>query len=321
MTAFLWTIFFISSTCSANLLFRFLWAILVDYGSGNHGTSFALFTSQYPFYLTTVTMIYLFFVVYFLLYPKTKTRKRINFIANGSIIALLGAANIVAIVLKLLSGEYYFFMDSFTSVYESHPLDLLIYSGLYILLGLFFIIYGSHFYIPWSDDRPNVELKGVLPYRILKKILAGFFFLVAMYYFGAFIYGFATYDKTNRYLFGLIPVFVLMFLPFLAFLAYFVLYNDFFIPSYQRRDIREERKIQLKYSLIYLVITLIVDAWIVIYEKSHPNYITESMTALFPVDHMLMGSLPLGVLIPSALMIITCLMSLLHNVIRRIRDC
>lgn len=298
---------FLSLFVASRLAYRGFWLAITDYGSGDVNESFRLFSFTFPFYLTILGTFFLVFATYFLLHPKSRAHAKTNLILHGILMIATCLTSFVFSILKLISGQYHFFLSSMSQFF---PLDMMIMDVLLSLIGFTFLRIG----LVNPDTYGIVYEKRTCPWfiQVLKAILRSLFTIISLYFIGAFLYIGKTLDRSFRYLEGMIPVYLLMVLPLIAFLFYEFVYRN--------RKTKVTKHTITTLSVILAVIDLSLLAWIVFYEKSHPNYLVEAGTALFPMDHMLAESLPYGVLIPFLLSLVFAIVSFIYGLFHRLPE-
>lgn len=305
--AALYLVLFLSLFVAARLSYRGFWLAITDYGSGDVNESFRLFSFTFPFYLTIFGTFFLLFASYFLLHPKSKGHLKANLIIHGLLMIITCLAALVFSLLKLIKGQYHFFLSSMSPYF---PLDMMIMDVLLSIIGFIFLRTG----IVNPDSFGFVYEKRTCPWfiQLFKAILRTLACIIALYFIGAFLYIGKTMDRSFRYLEGMIPVYILMVLPLIAFLFYEFLYRN------RKTRIRKHTITTLSVTLAVVDLSLL--AWIVFYEKANPNYLVEAGTALFPMDHMLADSLPYGVLIPFLLSLFFAIVSFVYGLFHRLPE-
>jgi len=273
------------------------WLLLEDYGSGEGGGHFALFSSVYPFYLHTLTLFFALFAYSFTAFSPLK-RKAKQCRIYGSILIALGIILLIALISKLVKNEYYFGMLSLT---EMFPGDLIAYSLIFVILGALAIVYSFRLK-EVSLNRPSEKrIK-----RILRRVLVVFYVIFTAFYTGDLIALPMTLDRSMKYFGGMFAVYLLMSVP----IASIIIYGFF---SYYKE---EEWWQSLHSKIITLVIpltALILGGWILIFEVFSPNFLTEAGTAVFPLDHMLQDSIAFGPIVVLSLSLLGPLMSFLFS--------
>ena len=281
-------------------MYHFFWMLLEDYGTGAFGTHFGFFGKYYPYYLSVAIGIYLLIVYHLLLHPTSFKRKKLTFMVNGLILAALGFALSLIVVLKMANGSYRPVMSEITFLF---PLDLLIWGIIFAGIGGLFFFLGKRYQDEGEEAYKAVD--GNLFTKIIKCIFRPIYVLFTMFYSGALIYRVATFDLGFEHFFPMWGVYTLMACPAICLGLYEWVYKE--MKS-------EERKImfQFKATWISALVTLLSFVWVFISSKADPDFLTESGTALFPLDHMLMDSPPFGVLFAFLFPVVACIASIFH---------
>lgn len=295
ITIFELILFFITG----RLMYQGFWLMMVDYGSGDVNQSFNLFKNVYPYYLWLALSIYLLFVLYFILHNKNMNRRKLTLRINGIILLLLCVFELLSIFLKLSSGKLYFYMTSMTYLY---PLDMIIMVSIYLAISIVFIIFSFKQTKLYFNESKKLHIP------VLHDFLTGLYILVLLFFVGDLLCIYKTFDR-NKNLLGVLPVYILILLMVVNVFVYEFVYR-------RKNHVRGS----IYYACFQVMISIICIYWVGIYEKYHPNFMTESLTALFPLDHMLMESRAFSMYFLSIMNIVPSLFAIITLFMRKKKD-
>lgn len=261
---------------------------LNDFGSGDKlgQSSFAFLSDYLIYYLSTLIGIYLVFVIYYLVFPRSLEGKRKTLKVNGIILSGLGLVLLIMSIIKVAGGTFSIIEGTVTSLF---PLDVILYAVAYILFGSFMAVYGFRFYKELDGDT-YYPVSGPLWKRMIDGFLKGTFAVFALYYCGALEEMWFTFDYSFDHVWAMIGVYLLMAFPLVE--------MGFYLFGYKSRFGEELKKrlYQRNICCLFFMIGLALVAWVWIAETADPNFLTEAGTALFPLEHMLAESPAFGVI-------------------------
>lgn len=257
---------------------------LNDYGSYDSavGGRFGQFIVNAPFYFNVVVWIYAVFATHNILYATSYQKSKKAYMGNGLSFTILGFLEVLLSVVYLFNGTYSRIGGRINAIY---PVDLIIYGLFFAFFGCFLYFYGQRF-LKEKESYPQKSLKPVR-LRPGRAFARGFYLVIALYMLGGLCFSFITFDTSFDHFAGMLGVYLAMALPWAALILYEFFYRS--EPDWEKR----KRK-QWIYSTIILGSGLLLFAWIMIAEAADPNFLTESGSALFPLDHMLMESYAFG---------------------------
>lgn len=282
------------------LLYFGFWCLISDYASGDIGQSFNVFKYMYPFYLDVVSFI-LSFVI---LYCAFHVRKSKHFKSKTFSLLVIGVIlNLVSYIIDKVNSST--LNDIKPTVF--YPLDI---NTAHIVS---FFVFG--FAILVLLFSKGIELKPHPIVGTIKGLIYFVFMLISMFFVGDLECMYFTFDTSLKNLVGVIPIYGLMVLIVLNFLVYELFKCKFDISL---NNLTKKQYINfINYCLIVLLLTVIFFLWIYFYEKSNPNFVTESCTALFPVDHMLMHSKAYGIILLTALNALPSLLAGIYMLVKK----
>lgn len=291
------------------LMYYFFFFIMLDYGSGDHSglSSFALSLNYYPFYLLVLTS-FVFLIDNYILATKqfksSKEKAKNNFISFG-LVVFFSLATIGTTVLKVFDKS--FSLKDYGGLLLFYPYEGFAIPALYIIFSIYYLVTGikntklkNFYYI-------DVERKNSGFVSFIKAIFFTLFILIASYYTGIVLLSYLTFPRSSNHLIMVILTYVYSIVPFYCIIAY--IYNS----KISSKKAKHKVNVQLINSLIILLSTIGIFLTYFYYEKSNPNFLVNELTNIFPLDHMLMKSYPFSIIIISALLVISSLVSLINS--------
>lgn len=276
------------------LLYFGFWCLISDYASGDVGQSFNVFKYMYPFYLDVVSFI----ISFVILYNAFHVRKSKHFKSKTFSLLVIGIIlNLVSYIIDKINSST--LNDIKPTIY--YPIDI---NTAHIVS---FFVFG--FAILVLLFSKGIELKPHPFISTIKGIIYFVTMLLCMFFVGDLECIYFTFDSSLKNIMGVIPVYGLMILIVINFLVYELFKCKFDISL--NNLTKKQYKNFFKYCVMSFLLTIIFFFWIYFYEKGNPNYLTESATAMFPVDHMLMHSKAYGIIL---LTVLNALPSLLAGI-------
>ena len=174
--------------------------------------------------------------------------KRVKSIKKNAIALLAFAAvNFVAIIIMLIMGKFHSLVEGSPS--PLYPLDSILYSLVFVALGVFALLYLKKFQekLPYEVPSRGPVVKKV---RGLYCTFMSFWMLIAIYSFAAFTIGLFIQDFVNGYLFFSIAL-LLVYLVNCLFLAVWEFYYN---------ELKEEKRKEflLPLALCGLIVSVLV---------------------------------------------------------------
>lgn len=233
------------------------------------------FLRMSPFFLMTATLVLLTFLLHALLHSATPRSRKATLFGGGTLLLLLGAANVVFLMVLAFDG-------TFASLWQSrfnwlYPVDAL-------LVGLFADLFGAGT-IYWGWKKEASHPYAFLPPKALWKriafdyLLTPIYAMVAMFFAANLLMLPWTIDRDFSNFGITLAFYLLMLLPLLEIGLY----------EYWGREIQEEGKqfqFHLRYAPSFLLLGLACSLWGYFGALNVPRALTESLTAAFPLDFM-----------------------------------
>lgn len=282
---------------SIHLYFGF-YLLLNDYASGENGAKFGEFSRFYPFYLSLVISLFALIMIFKIFKNEDKNTYFKGILIRSIILISLSLIDLIIVVIKLIKGEYYFFMESFESLY---PLNLILNLIFTLIIGIFFIL----IYIKKIEVFNSIQIKTKSKVKsILFKTLKIIYFVISMYYIGISFTFFETFDYSFKYFAYMIFVYILIFIPLFDIILKNILNELIKYIDKRKNKMFNENKYKFIINIVFSSLILISNVLIIIFEYTIANnFLCEAGTALFPLDHMLMGSPAFGIIIIDIILI------------------
>ena len=180
-------------------------------------------TRSLPLFLSCFMSIWALLLVH-AFFRNVNDEKRAKSLKKNSIALLAFAAvNLIAIIVMLAMGKIHSLMEGSPSPW--YPLDSILYSLIYVALGVFGLIYPKKF----QEKLPyNVPSRGpvVKKARGLYCTFMSFWMLIAIFSFAACSIGLFIHDFANGYLFFSIALILVYFINFLFLAVWEFYYNE-----------------------------------------------------------------------------------------------
>ena len=182
------------------------------------------------------------------LFRNASDEKRVKSIKKNAIALLAFAAvNFVAIIIMLIVGKFHSLVEGSPS--PLYPLDSILYSLIFVALGVFGLIYLNKLQekLPYTVPSRGPVVKKA---RGLYCTFMSFWMLIAIFSFAACAIGLFIHDFANGYLFFSIALILVYFINFLFLAVWEFYYNE----------LKEENKkvFLLPLAIVGLVISAIV---------------------------------------------------------------
>jgi len=184
------------------------------------------------------------------LFRNVSDEKRVKSLKKNAIALLaFAAANLIAIIVMLAMGKIHSLVEGSPSPW--YPLDSILYSLIYVALGVFALVYTKKLQekLPYAVPSRGPVVKKA---RGLYCTFMSFWMLIAIYSFAAFFIGLFIVDFMNGYLFFSISI-LLVYLINFVFLGVWEFYYN---------ELKEENK--NKFLLPLAIAGLIVSALVTI---------------------------------------------------------
>jgi|GEM_PF-5671336 len=285
-------------------VYPFFFTLLLDFGSGANGTSFALFSSEAPLYLEFLTLFYALILVRYFSYSRNPGKKTLARVHGAVLLAL----SLLLFVLALLGLVRKTAHNAFFSFY---PGFLLFTSLLKAAFGFLLLFFPRFFVVseglPSPMERPKVQ-------TIQESCFDPVIFLFLSYYVSVFSKAsfYSGWTSNGNHALGLTGFFLWILL------ALFFLLSRF-VGEYLFFEQRVPRGFRLAVSGAVLGLDFVFLLWMFLAEKADPNFLTESLTALFPADHMMIDAPAFSVLILFFTLLVSSLYFLLVSLFGQTR--
>lgn len=171
----------------------------------------------------------------------------------------------------------------------------------------FAAIFGYILYIFREEKVIREVKKGSSVIKIILDVIRHLYLLFALYFLGTFAFGFYSFDLSLQHVAGTLPVYLLMILPS-AFIIAFAIIN---------KVLAEEKR---QNGMLILAISslggaVVFGVWMFIYMSVKPNFVTDALTASFPLDFAI--SLNLGPILVFVLSLLPGLILLIKDLLSR----
>ncbi|MDY0100447.1 MAG: hypothetical protein WCZ47_02735 [Bacilli bacterium] len=230
-----------------------------------------------PVYLTTISLVYLMLVFYYLARVKDEALLAYKIKVHSIILLSLNAFSFLFGFINTFISFGGNFLSGGPS--KAFPLSFLIINLALVALATYLLV------VYFKAEKPQIEK--VKKRGLVKRIFYHLYLMFALYFLGTFLFGFYSFDLNPVYAFGTFPVYLLLLLP-----SALIISNEFLKAKGCAVSLLNKRFIL---GLVFLCLTILLSGWVLIYQIVHPNYIEISLTALFPVDFAI--SLNIGPLI------------------------
>lgn len=300
----IWVIFFLYTSY---LVYMGFWCAIQDYASGDVNQKFGVFNYMYPYYLSIFSSLFSLFTIYGFFHQKTKYNL-ITLIIKHAVVFTLNFVSFIFLFVNIKT-----FLNIKPTIL--FPYDIIVFSILWpVFLVMSFILN--------LKNKKEYKEKNKLYITIPKNTIYIIYTLIVMFFIGDLLCIPLTFDTSFEHIIGCLPIYLLMILLVFNLFVYEFLFKckDDFIYIDNDNNSNKLNKKDYKTLTIYSISTLILSIlfliWIFIYESKHPNYITESCTAMFPLDHMLMRSPAFSIILLSGLNIIPLMFSTIFNLLK-----
>lgn len=180
-------------------------------------------TRSLPLFFSCFMSIWALLLVHGLFRNASDERRAKSIKKNSIALLAFAAANLVAIIVMLAIGKIHSLVEGSPSPW--YPLDSILYSLIYVALGVFGLIYPKKL----QEKLPyNVPSRGpvVKKARGLYCTFMSFWMLIAIYSFAAFTIGLFIHDFANGYLFFSIALILVYFINCLFLAVWEFYYNE-----------------------------------------------------------------------------------------------
>ncbi|MEE5995274.1 MAG: hypothetical protein V3G53_01825 [Candidatus Enteromonas sp.] len=268
--------------------YRFLWMFLIDIASKHDGGApFYLFPTIYPRYLLMALHIYALFILHHLIRPYSAEGRRKTCLINGIILGALGLLLLIVCIVKIATGNAP--IDSFWNISLMVVFDCPVWGVLYAFFGALMFFYAKKYMV--KDETIYREKKGNIVLRFFRAFGAGAYTVFSLFYSGDFVSSILTFDHSFAHFWSMVPIYLIIMLFPASLIFYELVYNK------ENFDYVAKKRWQLLSSTILLGVILVSVVWLLIAKAVDPDFLTESGTALFPIEHMLFGIPAVGPII------------------------
>lgn len=223
IVSFLLILFFVFSSFT---FFNALYAFTNEAGSivsGSLDVAIKDFLRSIPLFLTCFMSIWALLLIH-ALFRNASREKRICSLKKNSICLLVFVtANLIYIIFGLIIGKYVSIIEGSPS--PIYPLDSILYSLIYLALGIFVLIYLAKLQNKWPYvvfSRGPIVKKA----RFIYCLGITIWMLVALFGFSAGIFSLFIYDFKHEYVFyGIITIFAYLLSPIFLWVWQFY-YNE-----------------------------------------------------------------------------------------------
>jgi hypothetical protein len=180
-------------------------------------------TRSLPLFFSCFMSIWALLLCHGLFRNASDERRAKSLKKNAIALLAFAAANLVAIIVMLAIGKIHSLVEGSPSPW--YPLDSILYSLIYVALGIFALIYPKKLQekLPYTVPNRGPLVKKA---RGLYCTFMSFWMLIAIYSFAAFTIGLFIQDFANGYLFFSIALILVYFINCLFLVVWEFYYNE-----------------------------------------------------------------------------------------------
>ena len=297
-------IFLLTSYLSYYLVFCFLTEI---------ANNFFFFNKTYPIYLLGIQSYAFLFISYLVATGRYRNNNSLSkrYLISGNILFVFSSVSLIAILIKLADKTYS--LDNVGGPLPFFPYENIIFPCIGLIYSLYYIIAGvrenkliHHFVVFNYRHRKKLWL-------IIKGILFSIFLIVASYFTSLILSSYKTFPelRETNHLFLLSIFYFFSLMPFIQLLCFYS------INKMSNRDYQRKFPLKIVFSSLTMILSIVFFLIITLYERNNANFLTEELTSLFPLDHMLMNSPAFSIILLSSITIISSLVAFLASIYQR----
>lgn len=227
----------------------------------------------FPFYLVMILPVYYLFVLHHLRYPTSLKMKKLTYVVNGIITFCMASAAFIGVL--VLVGNHIYPSMKFGGVTRIYPLDTFIGSILCLIISAFLVVRG----FLYSEEEEYYLLAKKKSNRVIKRIFRSIYIFIVLYFAGNVCLIPTTFDTRMTYFACDLAVYILMIVPIVH-----IIFYEFVYKPKEEGALKEMSIARLSY--IGLGLSSVGIIWFLIAKFISPNFISDSLIAIFPFDYL-----------------------------------